>query len=81
MRAVVVGLFGTVIVAEPLFGTESTSTTGKVCPPSVESEILTFAVEIGAEFVPATSHVTVCVVPACHVACNAESANEFCVVI
>ena len=42
------------------------STYGYVCPPSVDSEIFTFAVLIGATFVPATSQVTVCVEPAVH---------------
>src|SRR2546421_57627 len=43
MRAVLAEIFGTVTAAEPLLGVLATSTVGKVFPPSVESEIFTFA--------------------------------------
>ena len=53
--------------ALPLFGTLLASTIGKVLPPSVDSEIFTFAQLIGAMFVFATFHVTVCCVPPANV--------------
>ena len=59
IRAVVVGVLGIVTLAEPLFAVLATRTVGKVFPPSVESEILTFCVFIVAFVVLATFHVTV----------------------
>ena len=43
IRAVVVETLGTVTVSVPSFGVVAARVTGKVVPPSVESEILTFA--------------------------------------
>ena len=63
IRACVVGVFGTVITSEPSFGVEAVKTVGKFSPPSVDNEILTFAVLIGAAVVPLTFHDTVCAVP------------------
>ena len=57
--AVVVGRFGTLIDSDPSFAVEARTVVGNVCPPSVESEILTFAVSIPPPVVPLTSHVTV----------------------
>ena len=51
--------FGTVIVSVPSFGVDAESTIGKVLPPSVESEIFTFAALMFALVVLATSQVTV----------------------
>ncbi len=67
MRACVVLTFGTVIVCEPSFGVESRRVVGKVCPPLVESEILTLAALTGALVVFATSQVMVCVEFPAHV--------------
>ena len=46
--AVVVAKFGTVIVSDPSFGTFDAKVIGYVCPPSVESRMLTFAQATGA---------------------------------
>jgi hypothetical protein len=54
---------GMVTLALPLFGELSASTTGKLVPPLVESEIFTLAALIGTLVVPATSHVTLKGVP------------------
>jgi len=75
IRAVVVGLFGTVICSVPSFAVLARIVTGKVCPPSVDSRMLTFAALILLAVVPATSHVTVCGVFACQ-----ETGEAFCVV-
>src|SRR4051794_28107410 len=64
MRACDVGVLGTTTFSEPSFGVLAASTYGYVCPPSSDSEIFTFAVEIGAALVPATFQVTVRVAPA-----------------
>ena len=53
------GVPGTVMVSEPSFGVEFARVIGKLNPPSVESEILTFGQLTGALFVLATFHVTV----------------------
>jgi len=63
MRAVVLATFGTVIVWLPSFGVLADRMMGNVLPPFVDSDILTFAHETGAEAVFATFHVTVCDVP------------------
>src|SRR5438477_8059241 len=57
-RAVVVAMFGTVMLAEPLFGTLAATTLGNVFPPSVEIEILMLAALTGAAVVLATFQVT-----------------------
>src|SRR5437868_3791667 len=49
--AVVVGVFGMVSTSVPSFGVLADSTVGNVCPPSVESDIFTFAQLIGERFV------------------------------
>ena len=59
-RAVVVSVCGSVTSSDPSFGVLAESTVGYVCPPSVESEIATFAVETGGTSVLALFHVTVC---------------------
>ena len=59
MRAVEVGVFGTLIVAVPLFGVLVARVNGKLLPPSSESRTRTFAQLIGAAEVLATFHVTV----------------------
>src|ERR1043166_894799 len=66
MRAAVVGLLGTMIGSDPSFGVLAAITMGNVLPPSVESDILTFAQLIGALGVLATFHVTVCDDPPDH---------------
>src|SRR5580765_8531045 len=66
MRAFFVAAFGTMTSAEPSLGVLASSTYGYVWPPSTDSEIFTFAVEIGGALVPATFQVTVCVEPAAH---------------
>jgi hypothetical protein len=53
--------FGRVTGWVPSFGVEARSVVWKEAPLSVEREIATLAQEIGARFVPATLHVTVCV--------------------
>src|ERR1041384_1293685 len=63
MRAVVVGVFGTSTDSLPSLSVLATRTIGKVMPPSVDSDIFTFAALIGAADVPATLHVTVWWVP------------------
>ena len=65
-RACVVATFGSVTACEPSFGVLAASTIGYVWPPSVESEIFTFAVLTGGGSVPATFQVTVRVEPAVH---------------
>ena len=52
-------MFGSVTASEPSLRVEAAKTVGKVCPPSVDSEIFTFAVLIGAIFVFATFQVMV----------------------
>ena len=47
-RADEVGVFGTVIVAAPLFGIPEASVNGKLLPPSIESSTLTLAQLMGA---------------------------------
>jgi len=59
MRAVVVAILGSVTASLPSFAVESASTVGNVMPPSVESDIFTFAAFTGVADVLATSHVTV----------------------
>ena len=58
-RAVVVGTFGTVTVAEPVLGLEAASVNGKLAPPSMESIIRTLPQLTGALDVFATFQVTV----------------------
>ena len=60
-RQVVLGVFGTVITSDPSFGVLATSVVN-VVPPSVETEIFTFAQLIGATVVPFTDQLTVSVV-------------------
>src|SRR5881227_2564962 len=67
MRAVVVGVFGTKTDSLPSFGVLAASTSENVFPPSVDSDIFTFAVLMGEAVVPATSQVTVWWVPVIHV--------------
>ena len=62
-RAVVVSVLGSVTTSVPSFGVLATSTIGYVCPPSVESETFTFAVQTGGRSVPAVFQVTVCCEP------------------
>jgi ABC-type amino acid transport substrate-binding protein len=57
-RAVVVCISGISTDSVPSFGVLTARTTGKVLPPSVESEILTFAALTGAAVVPLTFQVT-----------------------
>ena len=59
MRAVVVGVLGTLINSEPSFGVLAAIRIGNVVPPFVESDILTFAQLTGADDVFATVQVTV----------------------
>ena len=63
MRACVVGVFGSVIVALPLLGRLLAMVVGKVLPPSVERRMFTSDVLMGAALVPAAFQVTVWVVP------------------
>jgi hypothetical protein len=65
MRAVLVGVFGTVMEDEPLFGALAANTVGKVLPPSVDSEIATLGQLTGAKLVLATFHATVWLLPPC----------------
>ena len=58
-RAVWVGVLGIRMLSDPSLGVLAERTVGKVVPPSVEREILTFAAFTGAPFVPATFQVTV----------------------
>ena len=60
MRAVVVAVFGIVTLCEPSFAVLASRTVGNVLPPSVESEILTFAQFTVPVFVFVTFQVTVC---------------------
>jgi len=57
--AVVVGVAGIVTISEPSLGILSDKTVGKVCPPSVDNEILTLAQLIGGDAVLFTSHMIV----------------------
>ena len=57
--AVVVGVAGIVTISEPSLGVLSDKTVGKVCPPSVDNEILTLAQLIGGAVVLFTSHVII----------------------
>lgn len=66
MRAWVVGVFGIVTLWLPSFAVLASRTVGKVFPPSVESEILTFGLLNGALAVLPAVHVTVCVEPPAH---------------
>jgi len=59
IRAVVVDIFGIVTDWLPSLGVLARSVIGKVLPPSVEREILTFAALTGAAVVLLTFHVTV----------------------
>src|SRR6185369_4585733 len=63
-RADEVGVFGTVIVAAPLFGIAEASVNGKLLPPSTESSTRTLVQLMGALDVFATFQLTVCVEPA-----------------
>ncbi len=63
MRAEAVVRLGRVTGSLPSFAVDAARTVGKVAPPSVESEILTFAVLTGAAEVLATSQATVMVDP------------------
>src|SRR2546421_3419881 len=56
-------VFGIVTIAVPMLGTELARIIGKVFPPSVDSEIFTFAQLIGGRTVFATDQVTVWVLP------------------
>src|SRR5215216_4937880 len=67
MRALVVGVFGTIIVCVPSLGVSASMVCGNVAPPSVESRIVTFGQLTGAWVVLATFHVTVCWLPPAHV--------------
>ena len=60
IRAVLVVVPGRVTASDPSLGVLAARTVGNVRPPSVESEIFTFAAPIGAAAVFATSQVTVC---------------------
>src|SRR5690349_24271590 len=64
--AVVVGVFGIVSTSLPSFGVLAASTVGKVCPPSVDKDIFTFAQLTGEAVVFATAHVIVCEEPPAH---------------
>ena len=66
IRAVVVAVLGIVSTSEPSFGVLAANTVGKVCPPSVDKEILTLAQLIGAAVVLATAQVIVCEAPPAH---------------
>ena len=57
--AVVVGLFGTVMVSVPSFAVLVAMVTGHVNPPSVDKRIFTVAQFTGAPVVLATVQVTV----------------------
>jgi len=57
--AVVVGNIGIVTISEPSLGVLDNKTVGKVCPPSMDNEILTLAQLIGGSVVLFTSHVIV----------------------
>jgi hypothetical protein len=57
--AVVVGAMGIVTVSEPSLGVLADKTVGKVCPPSIDNEILTLAQLIGGSVVLFTSQVIV----------------------
>jgi hypothetical protein len=57
--AVVLAPIGMVTDSVPSFGVLANRTVGKVCPPSVDNEILTLAQLTGASVVLATSQVTV----------------------
>ena len=57
--AVVVGPTGIVRISEPSLGVLANKTVGKVCPPSVDNEILTLAQLIGGSVVLFTSHAIV----------------------
>jgi hypothetical protein len=65
-REVVPEALGTVTDSDPSLAVLAASTIGKVDPPSVESEIFTFAQLTGAAGVFATFHPTVCVDPTDH---------------
>ena len=58
-RAEEVGMFGTLIVAVPVFGMPDASVNGKLLPPSTESSTRMLAQLIGALEVFATFQVTV----------------------
>ena len=57
--AVVDAPTGMVTASDPSFAVLANKTAGKVCPPSVDNEILTFAQLTGGRVVLFTSHVTV----------------------
>jgi hypothetical protein len=58
IRAAVVCRFGIATTRLPVFGTLAARTIGKLCPPSVDSEIRTFAALTGELVVFATFQVT-----------------------
>ena len=58
-RAVEVGVFGRVTVAEPLLGVLDARVKGKLLPPSTESSTRTFAQLIGSFGVLPMVHLTV----------------------
>jgi hypothetical protein len=58
--AVEVVTLGMVTFSVPSLAVDARSTTGKVLPPSVDNDTLTFAALTGAAVVFATLHVTVC---------------------
>jgi hypothetical protein len=57
--AVVLAPTGIVAASDPSLGVLASKTVGKVCPPSVDSEILTLAQLTGGSVVLATVHVIV----------------------
>ena len=59
MRAEEVGVFGTVMIAVPLFGRPEASVKGKLLPPSIESITRTVAQLMGELEVLATFQLTV----------------------
>jgi hypothetical protein len=58
-RAVVVDTLGMSTASLPSLTVLAAKTVGKVVPPSVESDIFTFAALMGAPAVPATFHIIV----------------------
>jgi hypothetical protein len=66
IRAVAVGVLGMVSDSVPSLAVLAERTVGKVLPPSVEREILTFAVLTGASVVLVTFHVIVWDEPPAH---------------
>jgi hypothetical protein len=64
--AVLLAPAGIVTNSDPSLGVLASKAVGNVCPPSVDNEILTFAVLTGGSVVLATSQVIVCVEPPAH---------------